>query len=102
MEWNARAQLTTWYPVIGSASSPVLQQGGRDHNYARKQWSGLLRDVYKPHAELYQKLALRDAAAGRAFDNDAATQSHAALAFKWQTDFGNHYPTEPAGTYLHV
>jgi hypothetical protein len=21
MEWNARAQLTTWYPVIGSASA---------------------------------------------------------------------------------
>ena len=76
MEWNARAQLTTWcvtwaqlavnctkvsaclplthyniihlpcchiparYPVLGSAAAPRVQQGGRDHDYARKQWSG--------------------------------------------------------------
>ena len=37
MEWNARAQLTTWYPVVGSESAPVMQQNGRDHDYARKQ-----------------------------------------------------------------
>jgi len=29
MEWNAKAQLTTWYPVIGSASSPMFEQGGQ-------------------------------------------------------------------------
>ena len=40
MEWNAKAQLTTWYPVLGSAEAPRVQQGGRDHDYARKQWSG--------------------------------------------------------------
>ena len=32
MEWNAKAQLTTWYPVVGSASAPRVQQGGRDHD----------------------------------------------------------------------
>ena len=79
-----------------------MQQGGRDHDYARKQWSGLLRDVYIPRAELYRKQALLDAAAGRPFDAVSAKQSYAQLAFKWQTNFsrpttGSHYPTEPTG-----
>ena len=71
MEWNARSQLTTWYPVLGSASAPRVQQGGRDHDYARKQWSGLLRDVYLPRAELFLGQALRDAVAGTPFDGAA-------------------------------
>ena len=29
MEWNAKAQLTTWYPVLGSATAPRYQQGCR-------------------------------------------------------------------------
>ena len=42
------------YPVIGSSQDPQVQQGGRDHDYARKQWSGLVRDVYIPRARLYE------------------------------------------------
>ena len=97
MEWNARAQLTSWYPVIGSESAPVVQQGGRDHDYARKQWSGLLRDVYIPRAELYMKQAKADAAAGRAFDSAAAAQSYARLSYQWQTGYPSEYPTKPEG-----
>ena len=41
------------------------QQGGRDHDYARKQWSGLVRDVYAARATLFLEQALRDAAVGR-------------------------------------
>lgn len=79
---------------------PVVQQGGRDHDYARKQWSGLLGDVYIPRAELYRQQAMLDAAAGRPFDADAAKRSYARLAFEWQTNFsrpGSEYPTEPVG-----
>ena len=95
MEWNARAQLTTWYPVIGSASAPIVQQGGRDHDYARKQWSGLIRDVFIPRAELYRKQALSDAAAGSAFNGTAALESYARLSFAWQTSYPSKYPTQP-------
>ena len=97
MEWNARAQLTTWYPVIGSASAPMVQQNGRDHDYARKQWSGILRDVYIPRAELYRKQALQDAAAGQPFNATAIDKSYAQLAYKWQTDYPSTYPTDPVG-----
>ena len=101
MEWNARAQLTSectqsphhnsissdiserwlafpaWYPVVGCVSAPVVQQSGRDHDYARKQWSGVIRDVYIPRAEIYWKQALEDAAAGRPFNNTAAAKTYA-------------------------
>ena len=95
MEWNAKSQLTTWYPVLGSAEQPRVQQNGRDHDYARKQWSGLLRDVHIPRAKLYQRQALSDAAAGRAFNSSKALASYARQSFEWQTDFGNKYPTKP-------
>ena len=79
-----------------------MQQGGRDHDYARKQWSGLLRDVYIPRAQLFMRQALRDAAAGRPFDDAAASAAYAAEVFRWQTTFGNGYPTEPVGDAVAV
>ena len=76
MEWNARAQLTTWYPVLGSVSAPHVQQNGRDHDYARKQWSGLVGDVFIPRAILYRDQALLDEAAGNTFNNTAVTEKY--------------------------
>ena len=102
MEWNAKAQLTTWYPVLGSAAAPRRQQGTRDHDYARKHWSGLLKDVYIPRARLYQAQALRDAAAGRVFNKTVALARYARQSYEWQTDFGNSYPTEPVGDAVRV
>ena len=61
------------------------------------QWSGLLRDVYIPRAELYMKQAKADAAAGRAFDSAAAAQSYARLSYQWQTGYPSEYPTKPEG-----
>eukprot|EP00035_Acanthoeca_spectabilis_P021929 m.440986 g.440986 ORF g.440986 m.440986 type:complete len:917 (-) comp18600_c0_seq1:173-2923(-) len=97
MEWNAKAQLTTWYPVIGSADSPIVQQNGRDHDYARKQWSGLINEVYVPRARIYEQQALANAASGQPFDEGAAAASYARMVYKWQTTFGQPYPTEPFG-----
>ena len=138
MEWNAKAQLTTWcvtwaqlavnctkvsaclplthfniihlpcchiparYPVLGSAAAPRVQQGGRDHDYARKHWSGLIKDVDIPRARLYQAQALRDAAAGLAFNLTAAAAGYARQSYEWQTDLGNRYPTEPVGDVVRV
>ena len=79
-----------------------MQQGGRDHDYARKQWSGLLRDVYIPRAELYREQALRDVVAGKPFDNDAAVQSYSQLSYRWQTDYPSTYPVLPLGDAVTV
>jgi len=88
--------------VLGLATAPRYQQGGRDHDYARKQWSGLIKDVYIPRVKLYQAQALRDAAAGRTFNSSAASLSYAKQAFEWQTDSGNKYPTKTVGDAVQV
>jgi len=43
-EWNARNQITLWGP-----RDSIL------HDYAAKQWSGLIRDFYAPRWELFFK-----------------------------------------------
>ena len=41
MEWNARTQITVW----GTRESA---DAGRLHDYAHREWQGLLRDFYYP------------------------------------------------------
>ena len=79
MEWNARAQLTTWYPTPQDATLPG-EQGSRDVDYARKQWNGLIRDMHAARAQLYlQQLAQADASAGRPLNTTAMDGHEAAL-----------------------
>ena len=107
MEWNARAQLTTWHPMT-SPDGPVAAAGSLGdtlasiNDYARKQWSGLVGDYYAPRADLYLAQALADAAARRPFNTTAMRRREARLAFEWQTAFGNGYPTSPAGDAVAV
>jgi len=98
MEWNARSQLTSWYPTPSATQGYPGQQHGRDHDYARKQWSGLVRDVYAARATLFLEQALRDAAVGRAYNTTAATRAYGRLSYEWQTSFGaqHAYPVAPA------
>jgi hypothetical protein len=74
MEWNARAQLTTWHPVSDPDNPVPPPEGvgdepwpGHINDYARKQWAGLVGDYYAPRVEQYRQQALADAAAGRPF-----------------------------------
>lgn len=54
-EWQARSQVSTWWPVAPSARSvpetftklPVLD------NYANKHWNGLIRDFYAKRVQCY-------------------------------------------------
>lgn len=43
LEWNARRQITLW-------SSPEITEF---HDYANKQWSGLIRDYYMPRWKMF-------------------------------------------------
>ena len=108
MEWNARAQITTWHPTDSPTSPTPPTEGtrpawpGRINDYARKQWSGLVGDYYAARVQLYLEQGLADARAGRPFDTTAVVRRQAKLAFDWQTDFGNIGPTEPVGDPLEV
>jgi alpha-N-acetylglucosaminidase len=95
MDWNARAQLTSWYPTLSADASYPGQQNGRDHDYAGKQWAGLISGIYVPRAELYRTQALQDANAGVAFNSTAALKDYARMTYNWQTGFDHEYPVEP-------
>ena len=108
MEWNARAQITTWHPTDRPSNPTPPTEGtppawpGKINDYARKQWSGLVGNYYAPRVQLYLEQGLADARAGRAFDTPTVVRHQAKLAFDWQTDFGNIGPTEPAGDPVEV
>lgn len=45
-EWNARVQITTWGPRIAA-------DNGQLHEYAHKEWAGLLKDFYYPRWKMF-------------------------------------------------
>lgn len=45
-EWNARVQITTWGPRVAA-------DDGQLHEYAHKEWAGLLKDFYYPRWKMF-------------------------------------------------
>ena len=101
MEWNARAQLTTWHPVRPWELTLTASNTG-PNDYARKQWAGLISSYYVPRVGTYLDQGLLDAEAGRALDAQALDRKLAAMALKWQTDFGNVGALRPVGDAVRV
>lgn len=106
MEWNARAQITTWHPT-DSPTNPTPPEsnpawpGGID-DYARKQWAGLVGGYYAVRAEQYLEQALVDANLGRGFNMMEVLRRQAKVVYEWQTDVGNIGPTQPTGDLVGV
>ena len=96
LEWNARTQLTTWYPTTKGNPMPL-----RDHDYARKHWSPLIRDYYARRAEMLLAQALADAAKSKPLDTAAVLRLRAQLAFEWTTRT-DQYPIIPAPDFVGV
>lgn len=96
LEWNARTQLTTWYPTVKGEPMPL-----RDTDYARKHWSPLIKDYYARRAAMLLAQALADAAASNPLDTAAVLQLRAQLAFEWTTSTDT-YPVDPAPNFASV
>lgn len=45
-EWNARVQITTW-------GDRICANNGKLHDYAHKEWNGILKDFYLPRWEAF-------------------------------------------------
>lgn len=91
-EWNARAQITSWYPTpLGAAKIP-----GGLADYASKQWAGLVADYYAGRAARTWYQGLRDAAAGLPLNGTAVDALKAQLAFEW-VNSNTSYPLSPVG-----
>ena len=100
-EWNARAQLTTWKPCLEPACD-IMFDSYTPTDYAAKHWNGLVKAYYRARAEQVLLQALEDAAAGRPLDGAAVAARKAALAFAFQRDFGNGFPSQPVGDAVEV
>ncbi|MVO98252.1 alpha-N-acetylglucosaminidase [Paenibacillus sp. N10] len=83
LEWNARTLVTVWGP---RASAEVL------HDYAHREWSGLLERFYRPRWVLYfasLRNALKNGCEPAAID-----------WFVWEAEWTletDHYPVQPDG-----
>lgn len=83
LEWNARVQITTWGDRTASESGL--------HDYAHKEWSGLLRDLYAERWRLWFEAMKRRMAGEQVPDIDFYTVEE-----RW-AKAGNPYPAEPSG-----
>jgi alpha-N-acetylglucosaminidase len=84
-EWNARNLITLWGP-----------RDSRLHDYARRQWSGLIRGFYLPRWQQFLKqldsaLASQESLDAAGFEQEVRDWE---VAWTHQTD---HYPDEPSG-----
>ena len=69
--------------LLALANTIPGAQGGRDQDYARKQWNGLVRDYYAARARLYLKQALEDAKAGLPLNKTTMDAKLAQCVFVW-------------------
>ena len=84
-EWNARNQITLWGP-----RDSVL------HDYARKQWSGMLRGFYGPRWRMFFERLDASLAAGKPLDAGRFEKDIEQWEEEW-THGTESYPASPRG-----
>jgi alpha-N-acetylglucosaminidase len=84
-ERNARDLITLW----GDAGSPL-------HEYANRQWSGLLNDFYKPRWEQFFVAANQSLQTGSPLDTKAFEKNISEWEWKWVNTQKN-YPVQASG-----
>jgi alpha-N-acetylglucosaminidase len=57
-EWNARSQITTWYPIEKMHRNKYTKLTGLN-DYARKQWSGMISQFYNGRVHVWLNYTLR-------------------------------------------
>ena len=87
-EWNARNLITLW----GPRKSPL-------HDYAQKQWAGMMKDFYYPRWEKLIHEVKSCLKTGEKFNNDEFNTNLTAYEEDW-TKQNNNYKTEPMGNSL--
>jgi alpha-N-acetylglucosaminidase len=89
-ERNARDLITLW----GGANN-------RLHEYSNRQWSGLLRDFYKPRWEQFFSRVEESLRSGSAINTDAFDQDIRQWEWQW-VNTQKAYPQEPSGDPLTI
>ncbi len=88
LQWNARRVLTLW---------------GTTHinDYARKEWSGMIRGYYHPRWKWYLDEVCKALEANTPLDNSAFHQQLRTWMERW-SDAQETYPTRPAGDSIKI
>ncbi|RJP34142.1 MAG: alpha-N-acetylglucosaminidase [Candidatus Omnitrophota bacterium] len=89
-EWNARNVITLW----GDAKSAL-------HDYARKEWSGLISEFYRNRWKLFFDQLEQSLPERKDFDNDAFTQMIQMWENAW-TRRHDSYPDQPSGDSVDI
>lgn len=84
-ERNARNLITLW----GDKNSPL-------HEYACRQWSGLLNGFYRPRWEIFRTDVLAAMQSGRAFNPNTFEEKIKNWEWHW-VNAQSQYPAQPAG-----
>lgn len=84
-EWNARTGITLW----GDAESEI-------HDYARKEWSGLITSFYLNRWKMYFDGLEKSLLEKKPFDNDAYTREVKTWEVEWAHQ-QDAYPDKPSG-----
>ena len=85
LEWNARNVLVLW----GDRNAEV-------HDYARKEWSGLIRGLYIPRFKLLFKKAEKAIIEEKSFDIESYEQDVRTLEEQW-AEKSDIFPSKPEG-----
>jgi hypothetical protein len=89
-EWNARTLITLWGP-----------RDSMLHEYAQREWSGMLRGFYRPRWELFVGSLEKSLAEKKPLDAAAVENALRDFDVKW-THGTESYPEAPAGDSLAV
>jgi len=87
-EQNARDLITLW----GDANSPL-------HEYANRQWSGLLNDFYKPRWQQFFSILQQSLQTGKTPDFEAFDQHISKWEWRWVNEHKS-LPVEPSGNCI--
>ena len=85
LEWNARNQITLWGP-----------KDSRLHDYAQKQWAGLIKGFYRPRWERFFNALSECLDKGVKFDDKAFETDIRRWEEAW-TKQNELYPDKPMG-----
>ena len=90
-EWNATTQVTLW-------SSPEITEF---HDYANKQWAGLLEGYYYKRWEMFIGSMLQSMKKDQLFDEKRFVKQTLEWEARWPF-FGHNYPSQPEGDSVAV
>lgn len=97
LEWDARSQVTTWYPTPPSPTNGL-------YDYANKQYNGIVRDYYLQRYAAYASLASAAIPTGKPVTAADYIAALTTIGQQWTTATApaSIYPAEPQGDAVAV